>query len=225
MRFRDRVDAGRQLASLIEQRDLGIFDVVVLGLPRGGVPVAYEVATALDLPLDVIIVRKLGVPSQPELAMGAIGEGGARTIDDDVVAMAAVQSADLFAVEEREKLELERRAVLFRGDRPGLTLKGRTALIIDDGIATGSTARAACQVARVQGAARVLLATPVAPPRAVAELRSDADEVICLSTPELFWAIGEFYFDFTQTSDDEVTTLLARAADRRRESERSRLND
>jgi putative phosphoribosyl transferase len=212
------------LASLVEERDLGV-DVVVLGLPRGGVPVAYEVATALDLPLDVIIVRKLGVPSQPELAMGAIGEGGARTIDDDVVAMAAVQSADLSAVEEREKLELERRAVLFRGDRPGLTLKGRTALIIDDGIATGSTARAACQVARAQGAARVVLATPVAPPRAVAELRGDADEVICLSTPELFWAIGEFYFDFTQTSDDEVTALLARAADRRRESERSPLND
>jgi putative phosphoribosyl transferase len=212
------------LASLVEERDLGV-DVVVLGLPRGGVPVAYEVATALDLPLDVIIVRKLGVPSQPELAMGAIGEGGARTIDDDVVAMAAVQSADLSAVEEREKLELERRAVLFRGDRPRLTLKGRTALIIDDGIATGSTARAACQVARAQGAARVVLATPVAPPRAVAELRGDADEVICLSTPELFWAIGEFYFDFTQTSDDEVTALLVRAADRRRESERSRLND
>lgn len=225
MRFADRVDAGRQLASLIAQHDLGESEVVVLGLPRGGVPVAYQIATALDLPLDVIIVRKLGVPSQPELAMGAIGEGGARTIDEHVVAMAGVEAEDLGAVEEREKLELGRRARLFRGGRPSLSLTGRTALIVDDGIATGSTARAACQVARAQGAAEVLLATPVASPRAVAELRADADDVVCLSTPELFWAIGEFYFDFTQTSDDEVTTLLERAAERHRETERSRLND
>jgi putative phosphoribosyl transferase len=210
MPFADRTDAGRRLA----ERLLPYHgeDVVVLGLPRGGVPVAFEVAKALDAPLDVIIVRKLGVPFQPELGMGALGEGGVLIVNQDVLRMARVSDAELAAVEDRERAELERRSQRYRGDRPRARLTGRTAIIIDDGIATGSTARAACQVARAQGASRVVLAAPVAPPHTVTELRTDADEVICLETPEFFAAIGQFYGDFSQTSDDEVTSLLERAS-------------
>lgn len=210
MPFFDRADAGRRLAKRLEHyRDE---DVVVLGLPRGGVPVAFEVAQALDAPLDVIVVRKLGVPFQPELGMGALGEGGVRIINRDVVSRAYVSDEEIRAVEERERAELERRARRFRGDRPRVGLAGRTAIIIDDGIATGSTARAACQVARAQGASRVVLAAPVAPPHTVAELSQDADEVICLETPEWFGAIGQFYADFSQTPDEDVVALLERAA-------------
>jgi putative phosphoribosyl transferase len=185
---------------------------VVLALPRGGVPVAAEVARALGAPLDVIVVRKLGVPVQPELGMGAIGEGDVRIINPEVVAITHVTDAEIAAVERRERAELDRRARRFRGDRPRTPLAGRTAVIIDDGIATGSTARAACQVARAQGAARVVLAVPVAPPSACAALAADADEVICLETPGHFLAIGEWYQDFSQTSDREVVSLLQRAA-------------
>jgi uncharacterized protein (TIGR00369 family) len=209
MRFRDRSDAGRQLASRL--LPLKGQDVVVLGLPRGGVAVAAEVARALDAPLDVILVRKLGVPVQPELGMGAIGEGAARVINADVVRYARVSEADIEAVEERERSELERRIKRFRGDAPRVPLAGRTAILVDDGIATGSTARAACQVARAQGAARVVLAVPVAPPSVCAALAADADEVICLETPERFLAIGEWYEDFSQTSDEEVVALLRAA--------------
>jgi uncharacterized protein (TIGR00369 family) len=209
MRFRDRSDAGRQLASRL--LPLKGQDVVVLGLPRGGVAVAAEVARALDAPLDVILVRKLGVPVQPELGMGAIGEGDARVINADVVRYARVSEADIEAVEERERSELERRIKRFRGDAPRVPLAGRTAVLVDDGIATGSTARAACQVARAQGAARVVLAVPVAPPSVCAALTADADEVICLETPERFLAIGEWYEDFSQTSDEEVVALLRAA--------------
>src|SRR5256886_7164015 len=210
MSFLDRTDAGRRLA----QRTLHLRgeNVVVLGLPRGGVPVAAEVARALRAPLDVIVVRKLGVPVQPELGMGAIGEGGVRIINPEVVAIAHVTDAEIAAVERRERAELERRARRFRGERRRTPLTGRTAIIIDDGIATGSTARAACQVARAQGAARVVLAVPVAPPSACAALAADADEVICLETPGHFLAIGEWYQDFSQTSDREVVSLLQRAA-------------
>ena len=178
------------------------------GLPRGGVPVAFEVARALDAPLDVIVVRKLGVPFQPELGMGAIGEDGIRIINDEIVGMARISESDLAAVEARERAELERRARRFRGDRPRIPLTGRTAVIVDDGIATGSTARAACQVARAQGAARVVLAVPVAPVGWTARIGRDADECIALDTPEPFWAIGQFYADFSQTSDDEVVDCL-----------------
>src|SRR5215472_2427503 len=209
MRFRDRSDAGRQLASrLLPLRGK---DAVVLGLPRGGVAVAAEVARALDVPLDVIVVRKLGVPAQPELGMGAIGEGDTRVINADVVRYSGVSEADIKAVERRERAELERRTKRFRGDAPREPLAGRIALLVDDGIATGSTARDACQVARAQRAARVVLAVPVAPPSAEDALEGEADELVCLETPQRFLAIGEWYEDFSQTRDEEVVALLRRA--------------
>src|SRR6516164_1664402 len=212
MRFRDRSDAGRQLASrLLPLRGK---DVVVLGLPRGGVAVAAEVARALDAPLDVILVRKLGVPAQPELGMGAIGEGDARVINTEVVRYSGASEADIDAVEQRERAELERRTKRVRGDAPREPLAGRIAVLVDDGIATGSTARAACQVARAQGAARVVLAVPVAPSGWQARIGRDADECICLHTPVLFFAIGQFYADFSQTSDDQVVDCLQRAGRR-----------
>jgi len=213
MRFRNRSDAGRRLAARLEF--LRGADVVVLGLPRGGVPVAAEVARALGAPLDVILVRKLGVPVQPELGLGAIGESGARVINSEVVRYAQVSEAEIARVEQKERAELQRRAQRFRGGSPHEPLTGRIAVIVDDGIATGSTARAACQVARALGAARVVLAVPVAPPAADQAMRGDADEVICLETPQRFLAIGEWYEDFAQTSDEEVVALLraARAGD------------
>jgi predicted phosphoribosyltransferase/predicted alpha/beta-hydrolase family hydrolase len=210
--FIDRADAGRHLAERL--RAYAGPDVVVLGLPRGGVPVACEVAGALGAPLDVIIVRKLGVPFQPELAMGAIGEGGARTINDEVVRAAQVTSDEMAAVEAAERRELERRAERFRSERVRIDLSGRTALIVDDGIATGSTARAACQVARAQGATRVILAVPVAPVGARERFAADVDEFVVLATPEPFHAVGQFYADFSQVSDEEVMDLLARSAGR-----------
>jgi len=209
MRFRNRSDAGRRLA--IRLQSLRSEDVVVLGLPRGGVPVAAEVAHALGAPLDVILVRKLGVPAQPELGLGAIGESGARVINPDVVRYAHVSEEQIARVEAKERAELQRRAQRFRGDAPHEPLAGRTAVIVDDGIATGSTARAACQVARALGAAAVVLAVPVAPPSADRALRGDADEVICLEMPDRFLAIGEWYEDFAQTSDEEVVALLRAA--------------
>jgi len=218
MRFRNRPDAGRRLASRLEH--LRGKDAVILGLPRGGVPVAAEVARALAAPLDIILVRKLGVPAQPELGMGAIGESDARVINPDVVRYAQVSEAQLADVERRERAELQRRALRFRGGAPHEPLAGRIAVIVDDGIATGSTARAACQVARALGAATVLLAVPVAPPGTDVAMRGDADEVICLEMPDRFLAIGEWYEDFAQTSDEEVVGLL-RAA-RARQAERAR---
>ena len=212
MRFLNRSDAGRRLASRLQF--LRGEDVVVLGLPRGGVPVAAAVARALGAPLDVILVRKLGVPAQPELGLGAIGESGARVINPEVVRYAHVSEEQIAQVEAKERAELQRRAQRFRGDAPHVPLAGRTALIVDDGIATGSTARAACQVARALGAAAVVLAAPVAPPSADRTLQDDADEVICLEMPDRFLAIGEWYEDFAQTSDEEVVALLRAAATR-----------
>lgn len=209
--FRDRVDAGRKLAMHLQH--LRGLDVVVLGLPRGGVPVAFEVAQALEAPLDVIVVRKLGVPRQPEVAMGAIGEGGVRIVNLDVVEMAGVDQEELGSIEHRERTELERRAQVFRGDRQRIPLNQRIALIVDDGIATGSTARAATQVARAQGARRVIVAAPVAPPEVLERLQADADEVIVALMPEHFYAIGDFYLDFSQTPNSEVIDLLQKAAD------------
>jgi putative phosphoribosyl transferase len=210
MRFKDRKEAGRQLADALS--DLGGEDVVVLGLPRGGVPVAYEVAQALGAPLDVVVVRKLGVPFQPELGMGAIGEEGIRILDHRVVRSIGAGEADIAVVERRERGELERQTQRFRRGRPRVPLQGRTAVVIDDGIATGSTARAACSVARFLGAARVVLATPVAPPTSIAELGGEADKLVCLETPRSFLAVGQWYRDFSQMSDDEVVDLLERAA-------------
>lgn len=204
--FRDRQDAGRKLAQYLGH--LRGAELVVLGLPRGGVPVAREVAQALMAPLDVIVVRKLGVPYQPEVAMGAIGEGGILVLNPDVIRMAGVEESELAAVLERERAELERRAKIFRGDRPPIRLKGRTALIVDDGLATGSTARAAAQVARAQGATRVIVAAPVAPAEVFERLRDDADEVVVPWRPRHFAAIGEAYLDFSQVADSQVLDLL-----------------
>jgi len=209
MRFVDRVDAGQRLA--VRLGYLRGQDLVVLGLPRGGVPVALEVAEALDAPLDVILVRKLGVPFQPELAMGAIGEGGVRVLNAEVLRLADVSAAELAAVERRERAELERRALRFRGGQPPVPLGGRTVIIVDDGIATGSTAKAACEVARAQGAARIVLATAVAPPDWTARLAGAADEFVCVATPDPFFGVGQFYRDFSQTTDDEVIRCLDRA--------------
>lgn len=209
MRFADRSEAGRRLAERLEA--LRGQDLVVLALPRGGVPVACEVARALGAPLDVILVRKLGVPVQPELGMGAIGEGGVRIINHEVVKAAGVRPDEIDAVEQRERTELERRAHRYRGARRRRSLVGRVALVVDDGIATGSTARAACRVARAFGASRVILAAPVAPPSVVGGFAGDADQVVVLDTPEEFWAIGQFYDDFDQITDEEVAALLSRA--------------
>jgi putative phosphoribosyl transferase len=210
MRFANRSEAGKRLAARLAH--LRGEDVVVLGLPRGGVAVAAEVARGLHAQLDIIIVRKLGVPVQPELGLGAIGEGGARVINPDVVRFARLTEQDIAEVEERERAVLRQRAQRLRGDRPHVTLAGRTAVVVDDGIATGSTARAACQVARAQGARRVMLAVPVAPPSSVSLLAQDADEVVCLETPGHFMAIGEWYEDFSQTSEEQVAALLREAA-------------
>jgi putative phosphoribosyl transferase len=207
--FANRADAGRQLAARLTH--IPKEHLVVLGLPRGGVPVAFEVASALGAPLDVIIVRKLGVPNQPELAMGAIGEDEVRVLNEEVIRAARITASEFATVESAERVELARRAARFRGGRDRLSLAGTTALIVDDGIATGSTARAACQVARAHGAKRVILAAPVASPGAPARLRDDADEVIVLAAPESFYALGQFYDDFSQTPDEEVIRLLERA--------------
>jgi putative phosphoribosyl transferase len=208
--FADRADAGRRLAEILG--DLRGEDIVVLGLPRGGVVVAAEVARALGAPLDVIVVRKLGVPTQPELAMGAIGEEGVRIVSQEVVRRAGVTVAQLAAVERQAREELERQARLFRKDRTRVPLVGRTALLVDDGIATGSSAGAACQVAQAQGATRVVLAVPVGSPEAATALSSVADEVRCLYTPSWLGAIGQFYGNFSQTSDDQVVKLLRELA-------------
>ncbi|HEX5365655.1 MAG TPA: phosphoribosyltransferase family protein, partial [Acidimicrobiales bacterium] len=211
--FADRAEAGRRLADRLGH--LRGEPLVVVGLPRGGVPVAAEVAVALGAPLDVILVRKLGVPFQPELGVGAIGEDGVRVVNREVVELTGVAPGDLAAVEARERQELERRARRYRGDRPRLPLAGRTVVVVDDGIATGSTARAACRVARVHGAARVVLAVPVAPPEWTERLAGVADEYVCVATPEPFSAIGQFYANFSQTSDEEVVALLRQTADGR----------
>lgn len=209
--FADRADAGRQLGLRLEYLRGG--DAVVLGVPRGGVPVAYEVAKALDAELDVILVRKLGVPSQPELAMGAIGEDGAYALDPRVLSLARVRHKDLEAVERRERRLLDDRVARFRAGRTHLDLGGRTAVIVDDGIATGSTVRVACSIARKLGAARVILAVPVAPADTLRTL-TEADEVVCLSTPRHLSAVSQHYRDFSPTSDDEVALLLDAAARR-----------
>jgi predicted phosphoribosyltransferase len=214
-RFRDRIDAGRQLSRSFEGRELR--RPVVLGLPRGGVPVAAELARALDAPLDVLVVRKLGLPRQPEVAMGAIGERGARVLNDDVLTSSAVADGDLEAVERRERAELESRVARFRGEAETVELGGRTAVIVDDGVATGATARVACIVARELGAASVIVAVPVGAADSIAALAAlpEVDEVVCLRAPGDFMAVGLHYIDFRQTTDEEVQELL-RAARRER---------
>ena len=208
-RFTNRTDAGRQLAAALEE--YRGTDTVVTGLPRGGVPVAFEIAEALGLALDVIVVRKLGAPWQPELALGAVGENGVRVLNATLAAAAGIGDDELAAIEGRETAEVARRADLFRAGREGVALTGHGVIVVDDGVATGATTRAACQVAR---ATRVVLAVPVAPAGSLRELAGAVDELVCLLAPVGFSSVGEWYADFAQTSDAEVIELLGRAARR-----------
>jgi len=213
MIFGDRVDAGGRLAEKLRayaNRD----DVIVLGIPRGGVPVAFEVATALHAPLDVFLSRKLGVPGQEELAFGAVATGGVRVLDQELIEAVGISKREIEEITHRVRTELERRERVFRGDRPPLNLEGKIAILIDDGIATGSSMRAAINALRQHKPARVVVAIPVAPLSTCHRLRTEVDELICVHMPESFYAIGQFYADFSQVADEEVTDLIHRAAQR-----------
>lgn len=208
MEFRDRADAGHRLAkALAAYKDR---HAVVLALPRGGVPVAAEVAATLHAPLDLILVRKIGVPSQPELAMGAVVDGLAPIIvrNEDVIRLSDTTEQEFDKACEKERAEIERRRKLYLGERPRARIEGQVAIVIDDGIATGATMRAALQAVRKQKPKELVLAVPVAPPETVAELRPEVDTLVCLETPEPFGAIGYFYCDFSQVSDEEVVAIL-----------------
>jgi predicted phosphoribosyltransferase len=207
MRFRDRADAGRRLAQALLPQ--AAFDPVVLGLPRGGVPVAAEVAAALHAPLDVVLVHKVSLPWQPEVAVGALGEEGVRLVHEESLRRARVAPTTLALAERQVAERLEMQAQRLRAIRPRVGLTGRRALLVDDGIATGATAGAACEVVRRLGASYVVLAAPVAPAEVVEDLRRSADEVVVLDSPRDFWAVGQAYDDFSATSDAEVERLLA----------------
>lgn len=209
--FQNRVDAGSALARKLD-RFRGT-DAVVLGLPRGGVPVAAVVAEALGLPLDVIIVRKLGIPRQPEVAMGAIGEGGARVLNRNIISLAGITDSAVAAVEEAERRELESRVRTLRKGRSRIDFAGRIAIIVDDGVATGSTAQVACRIARDLGARRVVLAVPVMPAEAPDTI-PDADEIVCVRSADAFLAVGFYYSDFSPTGEDEVIRLLDQSSRR-----------
>ena len=215
-RFSNRAQAGRLLASRLLQYE-GRDDVVVLALPRGGVPVAAEVASTLRVPLDVFVVRKLGVPYQPELTMGAIASGGVRVLNEDVLEMAQITPAMLEQVTRTELLELERRERSYRDGRPPVPIEGKVVILIDDGLATGSTMRAAVEAVRPLKPARVVVAVPVSASDTCRAIEQTADEVICLETPEPFSAVGLWYEDFSQTGDEEVRSLLQSAAERSRQ--------
>jgi predicted phosphoribosyltransferase len=208
--YHDRHDAGERLATELVQY-AGRDDVVVLALPRGGIPVGYEVARALDAPLDVFVVRKLGVPGPEELAIGAIASGGARVLNDDVVQMHHVTGEQLDMVMRMEEAELARREQQYRGTRPFPDLRGKTVILVDDGLATGATMRAAIGALRNEGPSRIVVAVPVAAPEVCRQFRSIADEIVCAVTPDPFYAVGLWYEDFSQTTDEEVHDLLARA--------------
>ena len=210
-RSRDRTDAGRRLAAELTAY-AGDPDVRVLALPRGGVPVAFEVARALRAPLDVFVVRKLGVPGHEEYAMGAIASGGIVVFDERVVRHAGVSDAQFQRVTVAERRELERRERAYRGDRPLPDVAGRTVILVDDGLATGSTMRAAVAALRQKGPKRLVVAVPIAAPETCDAFRDEVDEIVCAVTPEPFHAVGLWYDDFSQTSDEEVHDLLARAA-------------
>ena len=209
--FANREEAGRQLAEKLEKY-AGCDNVIVLGLPRGGVPVAYEVAKRLRAPLDVFIVRKLGVPGFEELAAGAIASGGVRVLNEDVTRAIPYAAEAIEAVTAKETTELERREQIYRERRPPPELQGRIAILVDDGLATGATMRAAVKALRQRGAAKIVVAVPVGPPDTCRELAGEADETICLSTPVFFQAVGQYYEDFSQTSDEDVRALLSQAA-------------
>lgn len=210
MPFRDREDAGRRLAA-----ELARFkgqDVVVYALPRGGAPVAAPVAAALDAPLDLVLVRKIGVPSQPEFAMGAVADGGAAVVarNEDVIRMVGVGDAEFDAALRKQLAEIERRRKLYLGDRPRPDVRGRVAIVVDDGVATGATTRAALRAVRAMGPAKLVLAIPVAPTEALPALRAEVDELVCLEDHEVFGAVGFFYRDFRQIEDEEVIDILDR---------------
>src|ERR1700687_2200903 len=206
--FRDRREAGRLLAAKLTAY-ANRPDVIVLALPRGGVPVAYEVARGLGTPLDVFVVRKLGVPGYEELAMGAIATGGVRVLNDQLVERLGIGEQTIEAIAARERQELERRERLYRGDRPPPDVRGRTVILVDDGLATGATMYAAIEALRQQNPARIVVAVPTASPETCEEMKTKADEVICAITPEPFHAVGRWYRDFSQTTDEEVGVLLA----------------
>ncbi|MFL5961650.1 MAG: phosphoribosyltransferase [Gaiellaceae bacterium] len=212
MRFRDRTDAGHFLAERLRSY-AGRDDVIVLALPRGGVPVGYEVARQLDAPLDVLSVRKLGVPGHEELAMGAVASGGELVLDESLVARLGIPLGELPRRIEAELRELERREAVYREGRPPPNLEGKTVVLVDDGLATGSTMRAAVLAARRRHPARIVVAVPVATPQACDDLRDVVDEVVCGIRPQFLQAVGLWYADFSQTSDDEVRDLLARASE------------
>ena len=210
MPFSDRTDAGQQLAKALARYRQD--KPVVLALPRGGVPVAAEIATALGAPLDLVLVRKIGVPYQPELAAGAVVDGGSPVVvrNEDIIRLAGVSEADFAAIRDRELAEIERRRKLYLGDRAHPALKDRTVIVVDDGIATGATTRAALRAIRTRKPRKLVLAVPVAPTSTLAELRDVADDIVCLEDHENFGAIGLFYADFSQVADAVVTDLLAR---------------
>jgi putative phosphoribosyl transferase len=210
-RYRNRQEAGRELAGRLLHY-AGAADLQVLALPRGGVPVGFEVARGLRAPLDVFVVRKLGVPGQPELAMGAIGSGGIRVINADVVEALGIDEAVLNSVAEREQQELRRRELAYRGDHPPPPLTKRRVILVDDGLATGATMRAAVVSLRTLDPARIVVAVPVAAAEALAEISKLCDEVVCPLTPRRFSAVGEWYDDFAETSDDDVRELLSRSS-------------
>jgi predicted phosphoribosyltransferase len=209
-RFRDRAEAGQAVGALVADRygDLPAGEIVVLGLPRGGVPVAAEVARAVDAPLDVFVVRKVGVPGQPELAMGAVASGGTRVLNDDVIRISGVTREELERVTAAERELLARRETSYRGGRPALDVAGKTVVVVDDGLATGASMRAAIAALRARHPRRLVVAVPVAPPGAGDELAAVADAVLCARTPEPFFAVGHWYDDFSEVSDDEVRACL-----------------
>jgi predicted phosphoribosyltransferase len=209
--FTDRIQAGRALATALAGY-AGRADVVVLGLPRGGVPVAAEVARAIAAPLDVLLVRKLGAPGQPELAVGAIAEGGVTLVNEDILASLGLDRRTIDGAIAVERPELERRLGAYRGGRPAADVEGRTALVVDDGLATGASMEAACRALAARGVARLVVAVPVAAPEACQRLRAFADEVVAVLAPVPFWAVGAWYRDFSQTTDEEVVETLAAAA-------------
>jgi putative phosphoribosyl transferase len=210
VRFRDRQDAGQRLARRLSEY-AGRRDVVVLALPRGGVPVAFEVVKALGVPLDVFVVRKLGTPGQEELAMGAIATGGVRVLNEEVVRGLRISKGTIDAVAERELRELTRRERAYRGDRLPLDIEGHTVILIDDGLATGATMRAAVRAVKEQRPAKVVVAVPTAAAETCKEFEREADEIVCLETPAPFYGVGMWYENFAQTSDEEVRDLLSRA--------------
>lgn len=209
--FRDRTDAGRELAKNLSGYADNT-DVIVLALPRGGIPVGFQVAKRLNVPLDVFLVRKLGVPGHEELAMGAIASGGTRVMNENVLSMLRISDDELDEITAREQQELERRERAYRGDRPEIELADRIVILVDDGLATGASMRAAVSAIRARNPARIVVAVPVAAPETCREFENEVDEVVCATTPEPFYAVGAWYEDFSQTTDEEVKAFLEKAA-------------